>query len=300
MLVAFDGMDKELLEKWDVEEVVQEEYGSIDNTSGMFGIWTTELFTSLITGENYGVHGVRGLGRWSNDNLEDFEKFLEKYWFFRKFNGVRKKFYGLLGFNHRGYTKQDYETETLFEEIPNSKSIDVPGYDLLISKGGKHLKGLGLDAAVHQQNWVHEKKKEDLFDAIEKDYDFLMAHFHKVDHFHHWFWEVGEEEPVKEAYEKFDEFAKEIKERAAPHFDYIIFMSDHGLPEDPGHNENAFYSCNKELFGDETPKITDFHDRILEIVQPKEGKTRELDEETGLSKDQEEKVKNKLEDIGYI
>lgn len=43
-------------------------------------------------------------------------------------------------------------------------------------------------------------------------------------------------------------------------------MSDHGLPTEEGHNENAFYSCNRELFGSETPKITDFHDRILEIV----------------------------------
>lgn len=51
-------------------------------------------------------------------------------------------------------------------------------------------------------------------------------------------------------------------------FDTVLFVSDHGLPdvEKGGHNENAFYSCNKELFGDKTPHITDFHDKILELT----------------------------------
>ncbi|EHK00764.1 hypothetical protein HRED_11217, partial [Candidatus Haloredivivus sp. G17] len=31
------------------------------------------------------------------------------------------------------------------------------------------------------------------------------------------------------------------------------------------HNKNAFYSSNVDLFGDETPHIKDFHDKIIEI-----------------------------------
>ena len=50
----------------------------------------------------------------------------------------------------------------------------------------------------------------------------------------------------------------------------VIFMYEHGMIESQGkfweHNKNAFYSCNVELFGEETPHITDFYDRILEIT----------------------------------
>lgn len=84
-------------------------------------------------------------------------------------------------------------------------------------------------------------------------------------------------EKVKETYHEMDELAGEIIERAEENgFDTIIFMSDHGLPtvEEGGHNENAFYSCNHELFGDKTPHITDFHDRILQLTGDEDGDLR--------------------------
>lgn len=76
-------------------------------------------------------------------------------------------------------------------------------------------------------------------------------------------------EKVEETYHEADRFAGEILEKAEENgFETVIFMSDHGLPdvEEGGHNENAFYSCNHELFGEETPHITDFHDKILELT----------------------------------
>jgi hypothetical protein len=66
-----------------------------------------------------------------------------------------------------------------------------------------------------------------------------------------------------------DEMAAEIQQKAEEEgFDTVLFISDHGLPdvENGGHNENAFYSCNRELFGDKTPHVTDFHDKILELA----------------------------------
>ena len=60
-----------------------------------------------------------------------------------------------------------------------------------------------------------------------------------------------------------DELAKKIKQKALQKgYERIIFMSDHGLPAEEGHNENAFYSSNKELFGEEKPHITDFYDKF--------------------------------------
>ena len=302
LVVAFDGMDRELMEEYSCNFLLNmEEVGEIDNSSNTFRIWTTELFTSLITGLNYEEHGVRALSQWNSKKLDDLEKFLEQYRFFRNFNGLRNKFWKALGFERVGYTKNDYPQKTLFDKIADSRSIDVPGYDVLLSKGGGQISAHGIEGAVEVQNWIHEKKKEDLFEAIDGEYDFVMAHFHKVDHFHHWFWEVGQEEPVKEVYEEFDNFAGEIMERAEGKYDYVIFMSDHGLPTEHQHNENAFYSCNRELFGQMTPLITDFHDRILDIVGEQDSYSKISEEKAeGLSAEQEEEVKKNLEDMGYI
>jgi 2,3-bisphosphoglycerate-independent phosphoglycerate mutase len=124
---------------------------------------------------------------------------------------------------------------------------------------------LGMEELERFTEW----KKRELFKAMEADYDLVMAHFHKADHIHHWFWEVGKMDKVEETYHEMDELAAEIKEKAEEEgFDTVLFISDHGLPdiENGGHNENAFYSCNRELFGEEVAHITDFHDKILELV----------------------------------
>lgn len=302
LLVAFDGMDRKLMQKYSCDFLLNmDEVGEINNSSNTFRIWTTELFVSLITGENYESHGVRALGKWNNKKLDNLEKFFEQYSFFRDFNGLRRNFWEFFGFEMQEYCRRDYEQDTLFEKIADSVSIDVPGYDVLLSKGGDKISAFGIEGAVEHQNWIHEKKKEDLFEAIDGEHDFVMGHFHKLDHFHHWFWEVGQEEPVKKVYEEFDNFAKEIMERAEGKYDYVIFMSDHGLPTDHQHNENAFYSCNKPLF-EETPLITDFHDRILEVVgdQDLEEFEVQVENDEGLSKEQEKEVKKNLEDMGYI
>lgn len=302
LLVAFDGMDRELMEKYSCNKLLSMyETGGIDNKSNIFRIWTVELFTSLITGKNYEQHGVKALDKWDNKFVDFLEKNMERYSFFRNFNGLRNKFWRILGFERLDYTPEDYSQDTLFDKISDSVSIDVPGYDVLLDKGGGKISTHGVDGAVEYQSWIHEKKKEDLMNAIDEEHSFVMAHFHKVDHFHHWFWDVGKEKPVKRIYEEFDDFAEEIMKRAEGRYEYIIFMSDHGLPTEHQHNENAFYSCNKALFPEKTPHITDFHDKILDNV----GKMEEDDleyssKETKLTKEEEEKVKKNLEDIGYI
>ena len=112
-----------------------------------------------------------------------------------------------------------------------------------------------------------ERRKNDLFKEIEENRNnLLMCHLHMPDHIHHLFWEIGKEKEVKEMYNEMDELAGEIKKKAADKYDCIIFMSDHGLPTETEHNENAFYSCNRELFPDKEPHITDFHDKILELA----------------------------------
>ncbi|MFB6158481.1 MAG: alkaline phosphatase family protein [Candidatus Nanohalobium sp.] len=277
LIIAFDGLDYELIQEFGLENVPQEEFGTIDNTSGVNTVVTTELFASFITGETWEEHGALGLGKHKKDWLNSFENSLNRYRFFKKFSGLRRSFYEQVPFFEGGrtsFTREDLRSPALFDKVSNSKAIDVPSYSVGYNVD---LMGIldenGLSHAVEELDRFTEWKKRELFDEMEEGHDLIMAHFHKPDHIHHWFWEVGKMDKVEETYREMDEFAGEILEKAEENgFDTVIFMSDHGLPdvENGGHNENAFYSCNHELFGDRTPHITDFHDKVLELTNQEE------------------------------
>jgi predicted AlkP superfamily pyrophosphatase or phosphodiesterase len=228
-------------------------------------------------------HGIVGLTRPKSDLLAKIEG-LNRYEFFSRFSGLRRKLYKELPFvegSSRKPDKGDLECETFFHRISNSKAIDVPSYNIGYSVDLMSiLERCGVEEAVKELDRFEKYKKNELFEAMEEDYDLLMAHFHKPDHIHHWYWEVGKIEKVEEMYREMDEFAEEIIEKAKGKFDTIIFMSDHGLPdvERGGHNDNAFYSCNNELFPESTPHITDFHDKILALANKTVGIDREIED----------------------
>lgn len=276
LVVSFDGMDRDLIRRYELDSITQSEFGNIDNQTGMQVTVTSELFASFITGETWEEHGVIGLDTYRNSVLRSIEK-LNKYRLFRKFTGLRKKIYQnipLLNGAKRHVVSEDLPVETIFDKVDNSKAIGVRAY----SKGYTVdlmgvLEDFGVKEAVKELDRWERSKKMELFEALDEDYELVMAHFHKPDYIHHWFWEVDKMEEVKKVYEEMDILAGEISQKAkSKGFGTIIFLSDHGLPdvENGGHNENAFYSCNRELFGEETPHITDFHDKILENCRTSE------------------------------
>jgi anaerobic selenocysteine-containing dehydrogenase len=272
LIVTFDGLDRELVTRFNATNVTEmEEFDTYDNSTGMTTIITNELWASFITGETWREHGIVSKNRPKSDLLFEVEK-LNRFWWWRKFQGIRHRVYGWIPFlnsENRKYDKRDLKTDSIFEEVPNSKAIDVRsyniGYNYNLMKPLDFDIMLGLDELERFTEW----KKQELFESLEKDYDLVMAHFHKPDHIHHWFWELGNMDRVEQTYHEMDRMAAEIKGKADKEgFDTVLFISDHGLPdvENGGHNENPFYSCNRELFADGTPHITDFHDKVLELT----------------------------------
>jgi len=291
LVVAFDGLDKELIEEFDLEHVKQEEYGSIDNKTGMSAQMTSELFTNFITGKSYEEHGVKGLKKNLKPKRQRIVNILSPESLAGKIRGfdfLRRNLERILDIERRKYLKEDIEAETIFEELENSRAMFVPGYNpsmLWTMMGfGKPLE-YGYSSSEIIKMWdeqEYEHRKDELFSELENPIleprDFLMCHFHRPDTHHHFFegaiknrGKVKENygrSKLKKMYKETDQLAKEIKEKAKEKgYTHIVFMSDHGLPTDEGHNENAFYSCNRELFGNETPRITEFHDKILELVE---------------------------------
>lgn len=277
LVIALDGLDKKLITECGIECVRQDEFGTIDNSTGINSLVTTELFASFITGETSEVHGVVDLGKKRSNLLNTVETKINTNKLFRKTKGLRSRIYNLIPYldsTNTYVTRKDLSAPSFFEEVSPSKAIDVPAYST-----GYHVKLLdileehGVSEARQELERFTQSKKRELFESLEDDYSLVMAHFHKPDHIHHWYWEVGRDQEVKDMYKQIDSMCAEITEKAkAEDFDTIILMSDHGLPdvESGGHNENAFYSCNHELFGDKTPHITDFHDEIVELAETRE------------------------------
>lgn len=283
LVVGFDGLDYKLIEDYKCTSVKQKEYGTIDNSTGIRSIVTSELFASFITGSTFEDHGIVDLGKRRNKRIEQVEKTLNKYRSFRKFKGARTKIYQAIPFvdSRSTYvTQDDLEETTFFEEVHPSKAIDVPTYSR-----GYNIKMLdlleqhGVKEARKELERFTGWKKDDLFEALEHNYSLVMAHFHKPDHIHHWYWEVGRDEEVAQMYDEIDNLASDIKRKAQEEgFDTVIFMSDHGVPdvENGGHNRRAFYSCNHELFGNKTPHITDFYDQIIGLASEGSSVTADL------------------------
>lgn len=280
LVIALDGMDLELIEEFGLENIKQEEFGQIDNQTGMSETFTSELFASFITGKTNQHHGIKGLTKWSNEKVGRMEDAIDKLPLSNKTESLRKAIIesiNSLQAKQSKYSKEDLECDTIFEEVDNSRAMFVPSYNpsvFWVIGAGLEPVGYGysLDETVnHYDTREFRHRKEQLFKELENDItgarDFLMCHFHRPDIYHHLYGdkEVGafDEDKLYQLYQELDEFADRVIEKAKEAgYERIIFMSDHGLPTKEGHNKNAFYSSSDELFGEQKPRITDFHSKL--------------------------------------
>lgn len=280
-MVAFDGMDEELIREYNCENLLSlEEFGSIDNDSGMTSRVTSELFASFITGETHEEHGIKGLITTPEWKKKFVDLILHDYLVenVRGFNRLKEMFNALLGVDGRKYKRDDLECETIFEEIGASKALYVPSYNPEFNWVlGSPVAGLGKGYSFER---VAEEARHDtgvrlrqgtatqpaLMDISKSFWDFVMVHFHDPDTVQ----DIGVRgSQLKEDYERLDSIAGEIIEEFGDEFE-IIFMSDHGMIETKGkyweHNKNAFYASTTELFSGKKPQITDFYDKIVSKI----------------------------------
>lgn len=281
LLVAFDGLDHELIQKFDLEGLKQEQFGKIDNKTGMTATFTSELFASLITGQTYETHGVEGLRKWDNEKVGKAEEIINKVPYAEKFESLRNAIWSSinsLDAQKAKYTKEDLKCDTLFEQVENSRAMFVPSYNpspfWVIGADLEPIKyGYNQEKTTrHYDTREFDHRKRELFKELENEItgtrEFLMCHFHRPDTYQHLYGDkkIGayDEQKLLRLYKEIEELALEIKQKAEEAgYERIIFMSDHGLPTEEGHNENAFYSSNTELFN-KKPKMTDFLPRLKE------------------------------------
>ncbi|MFB6245460.1 MAG: hypothetical protein ABEJ03_03900, partial [Candidatus Nanohaloarchaea archaeon] len=70
LVVTFDGMDIELIREYGCEHLMgMEEFGTLDNSTGISTIITNELWAGFITGETWEEHGIVSKNRPESDFL---------------------------------------------------------------------------------------------------------------------------------------------------------------------------------------------------------------------------------------
>jgi len=311
LVVAFDGLDLELIKNFDCQHLQQAEFGRIDNQTGIGKRVTGELFASFLTGKGREYHAVAGKHLMDESWPIRASHWLNRFYVFRKWAGLRGSLLNWLGFKQEEPPiKEVLDIDTLFDDIPNSKAFFVP----VETKAGlkfspwavlenDYLDDEDFREVVEKE---HLWRKHNFFEALEQEapYDFLMVQFHKPDFLQHVFGDPEinyDEEILQNLYEDMDELAETILKRADDRYDYVIFMSDHGLPAADQHNENAFYSVNREIGWNE-PTMFDIHDFILEtaVTDPASEKVESEEDIQEETKKRDEEVKQKLKDLGYI
>ncbi len=280
LVVAFDGLDHELIEEFELSHIPQQETGRLDNDTGIYKRKTSELFTSFITGQTYEIHGITDMGRWTDDRIQKAEETIQKLPLTNKFKGIRVAAYNSIWNSQKRYhNKNDYRTSTLFDKVENSRALNVPGYNPGVFWSKLNI---GLQLRDHDTKhrspgyywdvYEHRRRRKQLFSQVSGYEDLVMAHFHRPDIHQHLYGDHDihfDIERLEKLYRETDQLAADIKEYYSDQFSHIIFLSDHGLPTKDQHNQNAFYSSNKPLFPEKTPHITDFYRKTLETLEPR-------------------------------
>ena len=262
-------MDYDLVQDYDLENIKQKEFGLIDNSTDIKYRYTSELFASFITGETYDQHGVikllktdkTKLGRLFNHGIIP-DYLIENYRGFYRLNSLTRKFLQFIrNPDKMKYTKEDLEEETLFEEVDVSKPLYVPSYNpdarWQLALPHKVADFSEVEKVRKYSELMTDSRLNEFYELSFDFWDLIMLHLHDPDPMQDL--ELGN---YQRDYKRLDRKAQEIKRRI-PEDWTVIFMSDHGRMEGEEHNKNAFYSCNRELFGSKKPHITDFYDKII-------------------------------------
>lgn len=279
LVVGFDGLDHEKIRKYECENLVQESFGRLDTEE--IKLSTPPLWASLITGEKPEVHGIESMLEFRGEKVRHVDKyvlgFLEKFGI-SAMHLRRALYYYLFDSSQFVKDKEFMEVDSVFEEVADSKALDIPGYSEYPYIAGKSYVGKALrkrppvskERVERDMEAEHMYRKNQLFGKIG-EHKLVMQHFHYADWFQHLFFK-GERD--QELYEKIDGLAGEILEQAGGET-LVVFCSDHGLI-DGGHRDQAFYSVNTDIGSN--IQITSLMDKCLEKVtySKKESAAEEL------------------------
>ena len=278
-ILALDGLEYDLVEEFDLENIKQVEYGKTDVS--MFKVVTTPvLWASFITGLPEEKHGldIGAIPHWEKPYIETLRRLSIKM----KLDRIKGKGRILekLGFAHRAFYEmavKDFRSrnlKTLFSVIPNSEALSVPPYQKWIDQETQLLLREAFDkkekASVFEEHmWnIFEQKREKCIKIIQEgDWNLFMTHFMATDLLGHLF--AGNPTKMFGVYIKAEQLVEDVKNLIGDET-LLLIVSDHGMKTfGKGiygeHSDHGFYSSNIPL-NLKNPKITDFFHLIVKTL----------------------------------
>ena len=280
-IIALDALEYDLVKEFNLEGLMQEEWGRIDVT--MFQDLSTPIvWASFITGLPPERHGLR-LKPYSKprellhaclrlipeiipEKLRHNFPLQTRRRFFKTELVRRRKKQGEIYEDIREQFRSKNLT-TLFDNIHNSIAISISPYQQWIKPATMRLMKETLERKVpfvifeeHVRS-IFLKKKRKLLDAIKRGgWRLLMVHFMFTDLLAHF--KINNKQKMLEIYSEAESLVEEVKDILEEET-VLLIVSDHGMQFNEElkfgeHTSHGFYSCNRKL-GLANPKITYFY-----------------------------------------
>lgn len=281
-IIALDCLEYDLVEKWDLKNLKQREYGKVEVPidEGVGEPRSPSIWASFLTGLKkekdfkYRSKFIKFLNKIKDKGDYSFPS-PAIIRFFSKFFSLVK-------------VLPELEDKTFLDEI-ESKKVNVPYYDFSKEKSGetwlKFIKGeLTSKEFKNELEKEFGNVKDEIIDSIKSTSNqLLMGYTSFLDSIQHHFY--MDMDYLEEKYRETDRFVGKIKDLIGDEV-LIIIVSDHGADFEGGHSNHGFYSSNQALDLNE-PEITDFYELVMERFNLP-------------GRADKEKVEEKLQELGYI
>jgi len=265
LILAFDGLEYNLVKKWGLTNLMQEYYGKYEApiSPRYRKPHTPSAWASFITGKDVESHHVDDWWTWGR--LLDWLRYKPPFKWIKGKKMLLKK----LGIKPRPATIN--KQNTIFDVIKPSVALFIPTFSepFEIRYELSNAFNRGLDAYIKKIWEVHKFREHEFLKCLDKDWKLCMCWFDLADLLGHIFIVKN---PLKllKGYLELNKIAKIARSRLNKTI--ILIVSDHGMEPQPDgtgdHTGYGFWSLNvKPPF--KPGKITDFYGMILKMIEHK-------------------------------
>ena len=285
IILGIDAIEYDLIEKWNLKNLKQKEYGKtiLPLSSGQEPA-TEIIWPCFITGKEPEEMGYSTLNIYTKSLIPFLPlvtPVIKKLFIDTKTKNGTQKIQGRLsllylsiillkkiGLIHKP-TKEDIKADTIFNNNKiKSVHLHIPVFDKdAFPEYRKDIVKLISEKVHHpiieikQIKELTQRSKE-VYEYIKKDnWQLFMQYFFVLDGVQHIFYRNLKK--IAKFYLMFDEFIKKVTEIIDDET-LLLIISDHGVKKGI-HTTYGFYSINKKL-GLKNPKLIDFREIIEEIL----------------------------------
>lgn len=285
LILGIDGLEYDLVEEWDLENLMQKEYGKIELPIKKEDGYlypepaTVIIWPCFITGMPPKKMGIETVKIYPFNFLykiylrflspkEEKRKTIKDKSIYRKIMDEISNFISLLHLS-REPTRKDIKVPTMFETIPNSIHKHIPVYDNdAFPNRGNVVKALENKTyrPIFEMLMMKEFRKRTVevmkYVDNKEGWKLFMEYFSLLDSIQHVFYNNAKK--IAKYYIMFNEFVGKVRQKIDDDT-LLLIVSDHGQKKGV-HTNYGFYSVNEPLEF-KNPKLIDFRWIIEDLLK---------------------------------